>query len=49
MKNLHVIDWDKVKTVSDIKEVLMGLGITIDAAKFPKGSKLYKYLIKMEQ
>lgn len=46
---LYVIDWDKVKTVSDIKELLMGLGITIDATKFPKDSKLHKFLIKMEQ
>lgn len=48
-KELYVIDWDKVKTVSDIKELLMGLGITIDVAKFPKDSKLHKFLIKMEQ
>ena len=48
-KALYVIDWDKVETISDIKELLMGLGITIDAEKFPKDSKLHKFLIKMEQ
>lgn len=46
---IYVIDWDKVETISDIKEILMGLGITIDAEKFPKDSKLHKFLIKMEQ
>jgi hypothetical protein len=47
-EQIYVIDWDKVKTVSDIKEILMGLGITIDVSKFPKDSKLNKYLTKME-
>jgi hypothetical protein len=44
-----VIDWDKVKTVNDIKEILMGLGITVEPEKLPKNSKLNKYIIKMVQ
>lgn len=45
----HVIDWDKVKTINHIKEILMALEITVEPEKLPKDSKLHKYIIKMVQ
>jgi hypothetical protein len=45
----HVIDWDKVKSIGDVKQILMGLNISIDITRISEESKLKKYLIKIEQ
>lgn len=37
----HVIDWDKVKKIEDVVEILKGLGMKYDISKAsPKLSKL---------
>jgi hypothetical protein len=42
-KQYHVIDWDKVNTVEDIKEILKELSMTVDITVC--GEKLKTYLI----
>jgi len=39
---MHEIDWSKVKTVEDVKEVLKGLRITVDPKFMP--DSMIKYL-----
>lgn len=48
-KPTHVIDWDKVKSIEDVKQILMGLSISIDITRIPDESRLKKYLTKIEQ
>ena len=45
-KQHHVIDWDKVNTIEDIKEILKGLSMSVDITVCSE--KLKPYLIPKE-
>lgn len=45
----YVIDWDKVKTIDDIKRLLAALEITLDADIDPKRIESVKDLLRLEE